>query len=129
METAIGIRNVGSTARDFCAIERNYLSHARLGLLLSLLSSSILLRSRLSSQTDNSVGFTEAAVPLSSVYFIASLCTVITGWYAYEESGRQMKQGVGFVGGFRIHEIVLSSVACLVAGTSLYLLVIQRHSA
>ncbi|GJJ12498.1 hypothetical protein Clacol_006741 [Clathrus columnatus] len=45
----IMLRNVGSTARDFLAFERNFLVQCRFGLLLSLLSSSFLLRARLPS--------------------------------------------------------------------------------
>src|SRR6266403_1074497 len=37
------LENQGSTARDHCMLERNFLSHARLGLFLLLLSSSVLL--------------------------------------------------------------------------------------
>ena len=44
------IVNTGSTARDWCMLERNILSHIKLDLLLSLLS---LLRARLSGSDDD----------------------------------------------------------------------------
>jgi len=105
------------------AIERNYLSHVRLGLLLSLLSSAILLKARLSGRGPKAES-TNSALPLGSLFFAASIATIGVGWWSYEASKDEMKKGKGFVGGYRVHEVVLGAVAALVASTYIYLLVV-----
>lgn len=60
------------------AVERNYLAYLRLGLLLSLLSSSILLNTRLSGRGGRHE-FTKAQIPLGSLYFVASFCAILAG--------------------------------------------------
>jgi len=55
------------------------LSHVRLGLLLSLLSSSMLLDTRLSVRTGGHNEFSRAQVPLGSLYFALSLCAILAG--------------------------------------------------
>ena len=87
------------------AIERNYLSHVRLGLLLSLLSSAVLLSARLSTGNGPYPDETDvphaAAIPLGSLYFAASVATIFVGWWCYDESRAELIMGKGFIGEFR----------------------------
>ncbi|KAF9516371.1 hypothetical protein BS47DRAFT_680246 [Hydnum rufescens UP504] len=70
----VGVQNVGSTARDVCAIERNFLSHARLALLLSLLSSAVLSDSALFFR--NGSADPPKSISLASLCFVAALAVV-----------------------------------------------------
>ncbi|KAF8216467.1 hypothetical protein K438DRAFT_1797256 [Mycena galopus ATCC 62051] len=77
------IANTGSTARDFCMLERNLLSHLKLALMLSLLSSSVLLRARLvpdSAPTDLSG---TKGIVVASLQFIAALVAIGAGAWEY----------------------------------------------
>ncbi|KAK2463579.1 hypothetical protein APHAL10511_004330 [Amanita phalloides] len=80
------VQNEGSAARDFCMLERNLLSHLKLALLLSLLSSSFLLRTRLFPNPPNSGGFDYAALglPSSVVLYATGIIAMIGGvWEFY----------------------------------------------
>ena len=75
--------NTGSTARDFVMLERNMLSHLKLALLLSVLSTSILLQSRL--VPDDSPGAEPArfGVPIASLLFAGTLLAIVAGTWEY----------------------------------------------
>jgi len=119
------MENTGSLARDICAIERTFLSHARLGLLLSLLSSSMLLNTRLSGRANGKERneFSDARVPLASLYFASSICAILTGWWAYKMALRDFLQRKAFAG-FLVHEFVIGVIALLVSSTCIYLLIL-----
>ncbi|KAF8311555.1 hypothetical protein DL93DRAFT_1387937 [Clavulina sp. PMI_390] len=116
------IKNVGSTARDACAIERNFLSYLRLGILLSLLSSSLLLNARISNTTSTEP--VQAQLPLGTLFFVASLLATFSGWWAYRLALKEFLKQKAFLD-FEIHEIALGFVALLVSGTCLYLLILE----
>ncbi|KDQ12327.1 hypothetical protein BOTBODRAFT_34614 [Botryobasidium botryosum FD-172 SS1] len=121
------VENKGSTARDYCAIERTLLTYLRLGLLLSLLSSSLLLHARI----PNPEGETEVhsdrklGVPFGSVYFVAAIAALLVGWWKYEDSSRGLREGRGFIEGSQstIIETVIALIVMLVIGTCFYLLI------
>lgn len=80
------------------AIERTYLSHIRLGLLLSLLSAAILLNARLPDPiTESSEGSHPYTVTLGSLYFIASILGLTAGLFNYERLWKGLKDGAAFV--------------------------------
>ena len=88
------LENHGSTARDHCMLERNFLSHARLGLLLMLLASSVLLKTRLpgpdrskDQEDDPHYGL---GVPLAAIQVIAALIVISAGCWEYESGIRDM---------------------------------------
>ena len=91
------VQNNGSTARDFCMLERNILSHLKLAILLSLLSSSILLRARLVPEpglpdTEDTTNF-----PLAIVLFAAALVTMGAGVLEYNTAYRDFMNRTAFL--------------------------------
>jgi len=82
MHTELIKNDGGSEARDFCMLERNLLSHLKLALLLSVLSSSLLLHTRLvpgkEEQHDASSG-----IPLACVQFAAAIAAIVAGAREY----------------------------------------------
>lgn len=76
---------VGSTVRDFCMLERNFLAHIKLVLLFSILSSSVLLGIRLPGppDTEQSDSLGSAALPIGVLQFIAAVLTVAAALWEY----------------------------------------------
>ncbi|KAF8526856.1 hypothetical protein BU17DRAFT_61840 [Hysterangium stoloniferum] len=68
------LKNQGSTARDYLAFERNFLTQCRFGLLLSLLSSSFLLSARIPTPNAPTGSYPHlppnARLPLGYLFFI-----------------------------------------------------------
>jgi Domain of unknown function (DUF202) len=93
--------NHGSTARDHFMLERNFLSHVKLALLLVLLASSVLLRARLPGpdrpeghETHPNFGL---GIPLASIEVAAALILIGTGCWEYESGIRDMRARRGFL--------------------------------
>ncbi len=86
------LENHGSTARDHCMLERNFLSHARLGLLLMLLASSVLLKARLPGPENHEEhpyhGF---GIPLAAVQVAGAFIVIGAGCWGYESGVRDMR--------------------------------------
>ncbi|KAG6821204.1 hypothetical protein H0H93_004025 [Arthromyces matolae] len=97
------VPNTGSAARDFCMLERNLLSHLKLALLLSLLSSSLLLRARLVPEPEGtpSENKDSTTLPLASVEFAASLATIIAGVWEYHAGYRDLRDMRAFLIGVK----------------------------
>lgn len=92
------IQNNGSTARDFCMLERNLLSHLKLALLLSLLSSSVLLRARLVPDPGDEPEVGESAgIPLAGVQVAASLAAIAAGAWEYHSGYRDLRNMRAFL--------------------------------
>ncbi|CEL52417.1 hypothetical protein RSOLAG1IB_00958 [Rhizoctonia solani AG-1 IB] len=115
------VANTGSTARDYCTIERTLLSFTRLGLVLFVLSASLLLKARLPGPEDDETGG-DAALPLGTIYVAASLLAIISGWMGYESDLKGLREERAFVGGYKFTEIVVVLVAMLLFATCLLLL-------
>jgi hypothetical protein len=110
------IPNTGSTARDYCMLERNLLSHLKLALLLSILSASIILRARLVpvADYDNEDG----GVPLASVEFAAAVVCIVAGGWEYYQGYWDLKSGRAFLVAPK-YVCRLSSVGCSLTGFGL----------
>lgn len=92
------VPNSGSAARDFCMLERNLLSHLKLAVLLSLLSSSILLRTRLVPEPGGLPSIEDKAnLPLAAVLFAAALVTVGAGAWEYNVGYRDFMNTTVFL--------------------------------
>ncbi|KAF7309796.1 hypothetical protein MIND_00351500 [Mycena indigotica] len=120
------VENVGSTARDFCMLERNLLSHLKLALLLSLLSSSVLLRARLvpedkPTQLSGAMGTTVA-----SLQFVAAIATVIAGGYEYYCGYWDLRKMHAFLVAVKPHLALVSVVAAVVFLTCIIVLTEQH---
>lgn len=138
------VENAGSVARDFCMLERNILSHLKLALLLSLLSSSLLLQTRLIPGKEQEHDAT-SEIPLACVQFLAAIAAICAGVWEYYTGYwdfRKMKalltadnfksvllrfqvfcgsDRISFL--FRFHLIIMGCVAGVVFGTCIVLLV------
>jgi hypothetical protein len=85
------LENQGSTARDHCMLERNFLSHARLGLFLMLLASSVLLKARLPGpDLPKDHPYYGLGIPLATIQVVAALIVIGAGYWAYESGVRDM---------------------------------------
>jgi hypothetical protein len=86
------VENTGSTARDFCMLERNILSHVRLALLLALLSSSVLLRARLvpDDNPEYPPPSSSPDLPMAAVQFAASIAAIAAGIWQYQSGYRDL---------------------------------------
>ncbi|KAJ1310399.1 hypothetical protein OPQ81_007137 [Rhizoctonia solani] len=117
------VPNTGSAARDYCTIERTLLSFSRLGLVLFVLSTSLLLKARLPGPEDED---TEtggpAALPLGTIFMVTSILAIISGWMGYESDLKGLREERAFVGGYKFTEIVVIFVAMLLFATCLLLL-------
>lgn len=72
----------GSTCRDFQMLERNLLSHVKLGMLFFLLSSSVLLRARIPGGSSSSNGdLTTFQLPTATIEFVAAFCAFGAGLF------------------------------------------------
>lgn len=98
------VDNIGSAARDYCMLERNLLSYFKLGeldlshschpslivqpaLILSLLSSSVLLKVRLPGPVQSS----HAGVPMAAIQMLGSLAALAVGLYGYWTDQKAMR--------------------------------------
>ncbi|KAI5995486.1 hypothetical protein EDD15DRAFT_2254496 [Pisolithus albus] len=95
----------GSTVRDFCMLERNYLSHFKLVLLLLLLLCSSLLGSRLPAppQSDGSSNASMGGVrlPVAILLYIAALLTVTAAVWEYHNGVKSLLKVRAFLVGTR----------------------------
>ncbi|KAJ7765425.1 hypothetical protein DFH07DRAFT_810534 [Mycena maculata] len=118
------VENAGSTARDFCMLERNLLSHLKLALLLSLLSSSVLLRARLvpdpSDKPSELSGATGIAV--ASLQFVAALAAIVAGVYEYYSGYQDIRRMHAFLVAVKSHLALISVVAAVVFLTCIIVL-------
>ncbi|KAH0582840.1 hypothetical protein H2248_010746 [Termitomyces sp. 'cryptogamus'] len=119
------VPNTGSTARDFCMLERNLLSHLKLALLLSLLSSSLLLRARLVPEPEGTPSKTEdsTSLPLAGIQLAASLATIIAGIWEYHTGYRDIRDMRAFLIGVNPHLAIMTVVVVAIFATCVVLLV------
>lgn len=64
-------------------LERNILSHVKLALLLSVLSASLLLQTRLVPSEGEDIGASHYGVPLASLQFAGALLSIAAGIWEY----------------------------------------------
>ncbi|KAH9839696.1 uncharacterized protein C8Q71DRAFT_459007 [Rhodofomes roseus] len=115
------LENTGSTTRDFLMLERNLLSHVKLAMLLSLLSSSILLRARLTGSTGGGDP-TSIRVPISIVDYAAAICAMCAGVFQYYQTSKDYRTSRGFLVATKGHFAVMVVVAAAVFTTCIVLL-------
>ncbi|KAG2355704.1 hypothetical protein BDR07DRAFT_507231 [Suillus spraguei] len=109
---------VGSTVRDFCMLERNFLSHIKLVLLLLLMFASVLLEIRLPGPpgTRQSESLGSFSLPLAILQFIAALLTIAAAFWEYHTGlDDLMKVRAFFV--HRMHHIIMAAVTFIIVVT------------
>ncbi|KAJ7668324.1 hypothetical protein B0H17DRAFT_1087775 [Mycena rosella] len=116
------VENAGSAARDFCMLERNLLSHLKLALLLSLLSSSVLLRARLvPDDTPTSMTGTTGLV-VASLQFAAAIAAIVAGIWEYYYGYNDIRRMHAFLVAVKPHFAIISLVAAVVFLTCIIVL-------
>ncbi|KAI6041251.1 hypothetical protein EDC04DRAFT_2669988 [Pisolithus marmoratus] len=117
----------GSTVRDFCMLERNYLSHFKLVLLLLLLLCSSLLGTRLPppSESDGSPDASMSGVrlPLATLLYIAALLTIAAAVWEYHTGVKCLLRVRAFLVGTKIHLSLMAVVSVIAAATCIVYLV------
>ena len=93
----MSVSNSGSNCRDFCMLERNILSHLRLAFLLSLLSSSILLKTRLVPPNNSENYDSNAGIPLASIQLVAALAAIAAGCWEYYSGCKDLRNMRAFL--------------------------------
>ncbi|EPQ56526.1 hypothetical protein GLOTRDRAFT_40323 [Gloeophyllum trabeum ATCC 11539] len=120
----LAIENTGSTARDFCMLERNLLSHYKLAILLALISSSILLRTRLSFndgvEHDPSPG--KGVLPIGTLEMVTALLAIGAGIWEYQSSSVDMRNQRAFLDVTKPHFALMTIVASVVLTACVILL-------
>ncbi|KAJ7155399.1 hypothetical protein C8R43DRAFT_999639 [Mycena crocata] len=118
------VENTGSAARDFCMLERNLLSHLKLALLLSLLSSSVLLRARLVPEDDpnpKEMSGTTGII-VATLQFTAALAAIAAGVWEYYCGYWDIRNMHAFLVAVKPHLAIISLVAAVVFLTCIIVL-------
>jgi len=92
------VENSGSAARDYCMLERNILSHLKLGLLLSVLSSSLILHARLVPQASHQES---GSLSLACIEFTAAMFCIAAGAWEYYNGYQDLKHARAFMVGVK----------------------------
>ncbi|KAJ3919693.1 hypothetical protein F5877DRAFT_39653 [Lentinula edodes] len=116
------IQNTGSTARDFCFLERNVLSHLKLALLFSVLSSSLILHARLVPDANEKTNGSSFNIPLSGLQFVASLLAIAGGLWEYFNGYRDLLDMRAFLAGTKSHMAIMVAIVAVVLVTCVILL-------
>lgn len=121
----------GSTVRDFCMLERNYLAHFKLVLLLLLLLCSSLLGSRLPapSESDESSHASMGGVrlPVATLLYIAALLTITAAVWEYHNGVKSLLKVRAFLVGTRVHLFLMSVVSVIAAATCIVYLASENR--
>ncbi|KAI0272364.1 hypothetical protein BC834DRAFT_966405 [Gloeopeniophorella convolvens] len=125
------VQNYGSTARDYCMLERNFLAHTRLGLLLTLLAASVLLKARLPGPDDPTghEGHPNhgLGVPLASIEVAAALLVIGAGCWEYESGMRDMRVRRAFLLSTGPHLAIMVIISAVIFTTCVVLLTDGRE--
>ncbi|GAA5934904.1 DUF202 domain-containing protein [Sporobolomyces koalae] len=116
------IANEGSTARDFLARERNFLSWVKVTLYLLVISAALLLRFQLGREGSIPQVELNADTPLGVLFFVAALCTIAIGTSGYFGVTKSYFQKKGFAYAGRIGEAVIAGIGLLIVTTCIILL-------
>lgn len=121
----------GSTVRDFCMLERNYLSHFKLVLLLLLLLCSSLLGSRLpappESDGNSHASMGGVRLPVAILLYIAALLTVTAAVWEYHTGVKCLLKVRAFLVGTRVHLFLMSVVSVIAAATCIVYLASENR--
>ncbi|KIK91896.1 hypothetical protein PAXRUDRAFT_148451 [Paxillus rubicundulus Ve08.2h10] len=114
---------VGSMVRDFCMLERNFLSHFKLVLLLMLLTSSALLGTRLpaspGSDASQAATLGKANFPVAIIQFIAALAAIAAAFWEYHTGVKDLMRVRAFFIATKIHLSLMVLMTTIVVATSL----------
>ncbi|KAF9240706.1 hypothetical protein BU15DRAFT_45599 [Melanogaster broomeanus] len=123
----LSLEVVGSTVRDFCMLERNFLAHFKLVLLLLLLFSSDLLGVRLPATTGSAASQTialgTASWPVAAIEFVAALAAIAAAFWEYHTGVKDLLRVRAFLAVTKVHLSIMAVVTSIIVATSLVYLV------
>ncbi|GAA5830579.1 hypothetical protein JCM5353_002918 [Sporobolomyces roseus] len=117
------IPNEGSTARDFLARERNFLSWIKLTLYLIAIFCSLLLRFQLGQPTIVPRFQLDAETPLGILFFVAALAAVTSSISSYYGVTAAYFEKKGFAYAGRVGDACMLGIGLLIIITCIILLV------
>ncbi|KAF6761638.1 hypothetical protein DFP72DRAFT_879209 [Ephemerocybe angulata] len=115
------VKNTGSTARDFCMLERNLLAHFKLAMLLSVMTASLLLQARLVPEKEGQKQYQR--VPLASVEFACAVVCIIAGIWEYYQGYQDLVTSRPFWGSGKVHGTLMAPVALVIFTTCIIFVV------
>ncbi|TFL01965.1 hypothetical protein BDV98DRAFT_566469 [Pterulicium gracile] len=122
---AILVKNEGSTARDFCMLERNFLAHIKLGVLLALLAFSILLHTRLMEEEEPDVDQNQpkARIAMASLQIAGALASIAAGYYGYHSGSKDLLAMRAFLGNEKPQLTIVTAISGIVLVTCIVVFV------
>ncbi|TNY22370.1 hypothetical protein DMC30DRAFT_147981 [Rhodotorula diobovata] len=117
------VPNVGSTARDYCARERNFLSLVKLATTLALVAACLLIRFQFGDEISMPAFEKYAQTPLGILFFVACLASLAAGTITFYtvSSGYEHRQAFVYAGMY--NDAVLVCITALIFTTCILLLV------
>ncbi|KAH7890794.1 hypothetical protein F5I97DRAFT_1838804, partial [Phlebopus sp. FC_14] len=112
----LSLEVTGSTVRDFCMLERNFLSHLKLVLLLILLSSSALLGIRLPGPSQSDLS--KASSSLAILLLVAALVTIAAALWEYHSGVKDLLRVRAFLMVTKVHYALMAVVSMIIIATS-----------
>ncbi|KAM0754415.1 hypothetical protein T439DRAFT_376899 [Meredithblackwellia eburnea MCA 4105] len=121
------IKNEGSTARDFLARERNWLSWVKLSVTLFVISAALLLRFSFS---EDEIPNWEASAekPLGILFFCSAWSSLLVGIFTLYSHQNAMRRKEGFIYSGRISQAVTWAIGLLTVSACILLLVAEDRA-
>ncbi|BGP01169.1 hypothetical protein NBRC10513v2_002121 [Rhodotorula toruloides] len=116
------IPNDGSTARDYLARERNFLSWIKLSSTLAVLSAALLIRFQFGSQVQLPEWEQKAQVPLGILFFIACIASLVIGTTTFYRSQSGYAQHKAFVYAGKFTDLLIVGIGLLTLAACILLL-------
>ncbi|BGP23205.1 DUF202 domain protein [Rhodotorula toruloides] len=116
------IPNDGSTARDYLARERNFLSWIKLSSTLAVLSAALLIRFQFGSQVQLPDWEEKAQVPLGILFFIACMASLVIGTITFYRSQSGYAQLKAFVYAGKFTDLLIVGLGLLTLTACILLL-------
>ncbi|ORY74286.1 hypothetical protein BCR35DRAFT_306737 [Leucosporidium creatinivorum] len=117
------VENRGSTARDYLARERNWLSWVKLSTTLAVISAAMLLRFQFGEQIKVPGYEVASEIPLGILFSIAAGASLLVGVGGHFSYDQLMRRQAGFVYSGKPTQIVVWSICGLTIAACVLLLV------
>ncbi|KAF8141576.1 hypothetical protein EV363DRAFT_1578802 [Boletus edulis] len=119
----LSLEVVGSNVRDFCMLERNFLSYIKLVLLLMLLLSSALLGIRLPGPEGSEATLGKASLPTAVIQLLAALATIAAAVWEYHNGVNGLLRVRAFIAVTRAQFLLMALVTVMIVAISVIYLV------
>ncbi|GAA5976558.1 hypothetical protein JCM11641_001339 [Rhodosporidiobolus odoratus] len=116
------IPNEGSTARDYLARERNFLSWIKLATTLAIISAALLIRFQFGKAVFMPQWEIDGEIPLGILFFVATLACLGVGTHSFYTSTSGYSQNKAFVYAGKAVDVLVVGIGLLVAVACVLLL-------